>query len=658
MIFRELVLQNFGAYLGRQFVVLETGGQGSSQPIVLIGGMNGGGKTTLMDALRLALYGQRAQCSARGRLSYAEFLVQCVNRSAPEGENACIELTFLHFVDNKKPVEFRLVRTWTRHLKTGRDMLDVYVDGIFDLSLAKAWDQTVEDILPLGISNLFLFDGEQVKDLAEFDAPPPSVTGAIRSLLGLELPDRLLMDLEVLAARKRKALANADALQNLEREESLIEELDKERRVIDQRLGSLQQKMEFAEEVVRLATENFVSQGGQMAAQKVVLEQELAQMNQKVQTHRATLREIAAGTLPLAFITPLLERALVRGNREADLKKFVIAGEVLADHNRRLLALIDSLDLSVEQISRICSFLEQESLQFSTSAEAMTQGIPAATLSVLSHTLSLQLPSQAADTRERIDQLGLAVQQTNQLERHMLNAASPEAYEHLAEAIKVAQAKLTEISGARQTTIERLESIKQQIDAAKKNLTSTSEAVLDLNESQHTLHQATVIKVKLLEFRERLKLRKLNQLENLVTQSFLYLLHKPNLVHRVQIDIDTFALSLFDFDGQPIPKNRLSAGEKQLLAIAFLWGLARASGRKLPVAIDTPLGRLDSSHRANLVERYFPNASHQVILLSTDSEISALEVSQLRKEDVVVREYCLKYESSTQRTVIHDGYFW
>ena len=111
-----------------------------------------------------------------------------------------------------------------------------------------------------------------------------------------------------------------------------------------------------------------------------------------------------------------------------------------------------------------------------------------------------------------------------------------------------------------------------------------------------------------------------------------------------------FSLSLYDSQGQPVPKHRLSAGEKQLLAISFLWGLARVSGRNLPVAIDTPLGRLDSSHRNNLVERYFPTASHQVILLSTDTEIGKSEVEMLREQDAIAREYLLQYDSKIRQT--------
>jgi DNA sulfur modification protein DndD len=143
-----------------------------------------------------------------------------------------------------------------------------------------------------------------------------------------------------------------------------------------------------------------------------------------------------------------------------------------------------------------------------------------------------------------------------------------------------------------------------------------------------------------------------------VTQCFLYLLHKSNLVHRVEIDTEAFTLALFDSAGQAVPKHRLSAGEKQLLAIALLWGLARASGRQLPVAIDTPLGRLDSSHRNNLVEKYFPQASHQVLVLSTDTEIREAEVEQLRSSNAISREYLLHYDPKQHQTQVKPGYFW
>jgi DNA sulfur modification protein DndD len=88
-----------------------------------------------------------------------------------------------------------------------------------------------------------------------------------------------------------------------------------------------------------------------------------------------------------------------------------------------------------------------------------------------------------------------------------------------------------------------------------------------------------------------------------------------------------------------------------------LWGLAKVSGKRLPVAIDTPLGRLDSSHRNNLVERYFTSTSHQFILLSTDREIGIKEYQNLQETEAIAREYLLQYNSSKRETTIKPGYF-
>ena len=107
----------------------------------------------------------------------------------------------------------------------------------------------------------------------------------------------------------------------------------------------------------------------------------------------------------------------------------------------------------------------------------------------------------------------------------------------------------------------------------------------------------------------------------MITASFRFLLRKQTLVERILIDPATFGVTLYDGAGHALPRQRLSEGEKQIFAVAMLWGLARASARPLPAVIDTPMARLDAVHRQNLVERYFPNASHQVVLLSTDTEV-------------------------------------
>ncbi|MFO1003455.1 MAG: hypothetical protein U0936_24245 [Planctomycetaceae bacterium] len=136
---------------------------------------------------------------------------------------------------------------------------------------------------------------------------------------------------------------------------------------------------------------------------------------------------------------------------------------------------------------------------------------------------------------------------------------------------------------------------------------------------------------------------------------FQFLLRKQAFVDHVEIDPETFGITLFDTLGATVPKDRLSEGEKQIFAISVLWGLAKASPRPLPAIIDTPMARLDSEHRTHLVERYFPNASHQVIILSTDAEVDETYYPKL--EPFISHEYHLQYNEKEQLTTAEEGYF-
>ena len=145
-------------------------------------------------------------------------------------------------------------------------------------------------------------------------------------------------------------------------------------------------------------------------------------------------------------------------------------------------------------------------------------------------------------------------------------------------------------------------------------------------------------------------------MKNTVADCFNQLCRKHGLVKRIEIDPQTFAVTLIDQQNRSIAKEELSAGEKQIYAIAMLWGLAKTSGRPLPMIIDTPLGRLDSDHRRRLIEHYFPYASHQVVVLSTDTELDKQNFDMLSPH--VSHAYHLVYDQIENSTQAEPRYFW
>jgi DNA sulfur modification protein DndD len=663
MKFLELVLQNFGPYFGKQVINLDTQvDDDDSRPILLLGGMNGGGKTTLMDALRLALYGHRADCSSRGSLNYGDFLVQCINNQA-KVEDTRVELVFEH-IENNQPIKYRIIRTWNRNLKEGKDSLGIFniQDDTWNLEeLVNTWDDYIENLLPLGISNLFLFDGEQIKELAEQVVPPLIVTDAIRALLGLELADKLAIDIEILANRKRKEFAETKDLENLENIETRLKLLQQECQKSKEVELQYETSLIDAEKAEKEAFNKFVSEGGSIASEKSQLERQRDRKVSEVEEIRQGMCEIAANVLPLALVQNLLNQAQTQGEKEFQIQQAQIASDILLERDKRLLDLIAKLGITAEQAMKIETFLSEDVATLNANliqAEEFWLLADSESLGKLGNVL-YYLQNARNLAQQQLNILKNKEDEIIGLERQVETAASPEEYNSLVDTLKNVQQNVTNIKTQYADVQKQVKELEGEIEKTKKELKEYTTQTIDLKNSEHIITASTQVKETLKVFREKLTLRKLNKLEVEVTECFRYLLHKSDLVHRVAIDTHSFSLSLYDLQGQIVPKHRLSAGEKQLLAIAFLWGLARMSGRRLPIAIDTPLGRLDSSHRVNLIEKYFPSASHQVILLSTDTEIDQSGVEKLRKNEVIAREYLLEYNSQKrQTTVIKDKYFF
>ncbi|MHC5612780.1 MAG: DNA sulfur modification protein DndD [Nostoc sp.] len=662
MIFLELVLQNFGPYSGKQVINLNPKtDEENSRPIILLGGMNGGGKTTLMDAIRLALYGPRAQCSTRGNLSYGDFLNQCVNNKVDAVADTRIELLFEH-IENDKPIKYRVVRSWTKNPKDGKDTLGILGDSdTWPDALVNIWDEYIENLLPLGISNLFLFDGEQVKELAEQEIPPPIVVEAIRGLFGLELADRLAVDLDILVNRKRKEFADTKDLANLEEIEKRLTQQQQDYQENEQNLENLKNQLEELEVKQQEAFDKFISDGGKIAVERNQLELQQKAKTAEVEQLRQLMCELAADVLPLALIPNLLTQVQTQGEKEFRHRQIQISKDLLLERDQRLLSWLSQVEIALTEVEKIQSFLVKDV----DNLYAQTLDIEAPWLLADDETLSqldnliYHLQNSQLSAKEKLAIIKNKEEEIITLERQVQTAAAPEDYTKLRQAVETAQNQVVEAKANYETIRRRLAELETIIAKSKKELSDYTVENIKYKNNEHIITSAAKVQETLKIFREKLTLRKLNKLEEEVKNCFLYLLHKSDLVHRIAIDTNTFGLCLYDFNGKPVPKHRLSAGEKQLLAIAFLWGLAKVSGHRLPVAIDTPLGRLDSSHRSNLVERYFPSASHQVILLSTDTEIGKKEVETLRENEAIAREYLLKYDSSTrQTTVVENQYFW
>lgn len=157
------------------------------------------------------------------------------------------------------------------------------------------------------------------------------------------------------------------------------------------------------------------------------------------------------------------------------------------------------------------------------------------------------------------------------------------------------------------------------------------------------------------EYIEELRKTKVEELEKNVFEMYRDLATHGDLTQRIDIDPDSFQVSLVDQTGHNIRKETLSAGQKEIFAISLLWGLGTTTDYELPIIIDTPLSRLDSRHREHIVKRYYPNAGVQVIVLSTDTEIDKTYFAMLEPHVSRAMRLVLDADGTTR---VEAGYFW
>jgi DNA sulfur modification protein DndD len=654
----KLVVENFGIYLKRHEICLTP--PSKKKPIVLFGGMNGAGKTTLLDALQLGLHGKRARCSNRGTGSYDEFLRASVNRFADISGGASVEVHF-HHVNDGREQSYRVCRSWHANGNGMKETVDVFVDGTRDTAVSDAWAEYAEEFIPAKLSHLFFFDGEKIEALADLENASELLRSGIHSLLGLDIVDRLQADLDVVAGRKNKQLkVDNEIASAVEQARNEAAELVSRRDDLVQRLGANQAQLEQSGYRHQKLVERLQSEGGDLFRQKGVLETNKARLEAEVEAMDAMLRDDAGGVAPLLLVRDLFETMHEQTKRERVAESAHLLGGVLQGRDSMVVNGMREAGAKPALIKTISDLLDRDRRSRRVAAKTPRYlGFSEEAQSLLQELSSVGLPAFQVKAERQITRRKELVEELAVIERKLSMVPEEDAIaplenerrdlEERREILAKEQSRLQEERRLLENDISRKQSIFARLFDKATRIELEQEDAARVQEHSRRAQNA------LTAFREKVVERHIEAIQDYVLESFRYLVRKKSLLSSIRIDSRSFVIELRAGDGELMNPDRLSAGERQLLAVSLLWGLAKASRRPLPAIIDTPLGRLDSSHRRHLVERYFPHASHQVLLLSTDEEIRGEYLDAIRPS--VGHSYLLEFNEAERSSTVRTGYF-
>lgn len=682
----KLELTSFKSYQHQSFSFPSPAEGGN---VVLIGGMNGYGKTSILEALYLCLYGKDAIVHlARAGLKtdeakggYRTFLERAFNGEAKrEGRDTMsvrvvINKTKTKAVDIVRKWYFRPNGSWTYDEEAivreiVRDIPDApRMDGKNGFYLSELLD---EEFVPAHVAPFFFFDGEEVKKLAD-QSRVEQVKQGLEGLLGVVLLRNLADRLKNFESLRRGDVSSVDE-ENMSRLlDTLTDNQSQLKNFRSDAEESEEQLSVFREERHSLI-ERITSSGGgggDIATVKDLVE-EREQLRNKVKECQRRLEDILSGRLPFHLMAKDLLESF-REQLEAEIKLFQHEAEKQALEPRQ--AEFESAfssqtspelepPLTSEQLVVIKKRIETAwaSLFFPPPDDCakgvihdyMHGPMRQRALDFLGN-LSLgqkeiqDILNEQNSLTQRVDELGRKISKLEGIDRDGTLTA-------LKQQLEKAQNGIVELEDRIRVDDRKVVALESIVTQQKADYERQKRSLDESSPVRSLIKKSERVRAVIDDVIPALFPLKVKELAHAMTTVYKQLAHK-NLVSKIEI-LDDGTTQILGKNGKEIPFDR-SAGENQIFATALIAGLAKVSGVKAPMVVDTPLGRLDSKHRQNILTFWTNESNRQVILLSQDKEIDHAFFQQIK--DHVGKTYLLEHvdvgDGIGRTTAQEDVYF-
>ncbi|MDE8673625.1 MULTISPECIES: DNA sulfur modification protein DndD [Priestia] len=666
MLLKKLIFDNYKTYYGLQEIDLyipEKVREEKSQNIILLGGLNGAGKTTILKAILYILFGQRGI----SQVEYKRLFSNTINNSFfNEGGREC-SISLILETDSGEEWNLKVKWYFDQSKRMGHEEreLEVKKQGSSIPKRARidnieVFNKFIDRIIPYHAAPFFIFDGEEIKDII-LRQNSDEMKEAIQKITGMEAYKHLLIDLRSLKASLENKLAKSVSRTKLNNVQREAEELEGTITILENK------KQKFLTDIQRY--KKLISEAHEKRNAKISQNSKSREVIVKNQARVATQLDLCVKQLD-DFLQENIVNILLR-DKILKLKKQLKAENEV--HHKKVLQnaslspyrrFIDQLlnksitpaltEDQLEQIKNIGQEIWIKENDIQQTVPSDFQEIHDISNNDYSYLMNLAIKDKNP-VIELINKIEKLQQELDKLESDIRNAPEAVNIEEENERIDLLVEKSGEINTKFKALNRRLNNALEEKTKLLNSLSRLSNQDENLEEVQRRyIHVERIIK-GMEQYVSELITMKATYIKEEFSTMLHRLFRKQDEFGKIEFDINTYTIRLYNDRMQEISIQDRSAGEMQMIASALIWALTKASDLSLPVVIDTPLGRLDSYHRNHLINHYYKELSEQVIILSTDTEITQEYVTLMEKNSY--KQYMLDYDENKKYTVIRDGYF-
>lgn len=707
---KKIELFNFGSYEGHNRFDFES--KNDNQRVIVIGGKNGAGKTTLFTAVQVCLYGHYAFGYKSPGKFYLKELYNLINNKVrlDDSKTAYLEITFQQ-VDSAEEYEYTIRREWCWPENEIIESIVVYQNGklLGEDDLANFQNYLLH-LIPPDMLKLYFFDGEKIANYF-LDHKEVNIRDALMVLSGNDTFDILYENVK----RVIKGIETTDSAPAEEYLDAIksVKDLSLEIKSLKLQLTEYQSKKDQLNSDIEKLKIDYASKGGISLDQWKKLHSQLKAEEDRREHLNWKRKELATDYLPFLIISDLVEKVLPQIEDERDYFSFLALKDTLEHEN--FLTLLENAVSKINSSnpkhdSRVLyddiqKYFLQDQWEYFSPTLILSADEERAVQSICYKISN----SDSAIFKDLRAQLDASIEKSKELRSEIQNSEIENFEEHfsilssLKEEVSLITLKIDHLIPEIESKKDLLNEMELKLKGQKKHFEAylKSESVasvagrvlLLLGDLQDTMYSALVYKV-----------------EQDLNEKFRELIRKKNFFTRIVIDPDfnvhilrNQSVSKDDLlsllrNGLPaakkalgtvaveqlqvilknesavdmkialesredseiilpveIDKDQFSSGEKQIFVMSLYWSIMNQSKNDLPFIIDTPFARIDTEHRSNITNQFFKKLSGQLIVLSTDEELSNKHLDEM--QDQISNVYILEYGDDKRTHIKKDQYF-
>ena len=700
-------LHNFSSYEGDVFFDFTS--TDSKKNIVLIGGKNGAGKTSLFTAIKIALYGPLAYGYIGANPHYIAKIKDLINSKAFQQDKVLSEVRIsLSLKKEREYKEYIITRRWNYCNQKLNEEHFVELDGSrLDNDKMSYFDNYLRSILPPGLFEFFLFDGEEVGNIFSTTSYNTYVKNAIFTLCGIDVYEIIRQQANGYISKSPDGESD-NLYVEFEAAKNEVEKLTVRKVDLENYIVQKEKRLEEIEILLMELETAFKNAGGISEQERKQYEDKYKKAEQKKTEAAAKIRMFVEGLMPFIITSKLIGDISSQLEFEEEAEVFsYIQNKLTREDMKSVVGNNQTLDKLVDLIN--LKFMPKGYNKNNSYMFDLSKDETANVKGLISRIENFDKDEMLSFINTRIN----ASKETERINITLKNAMSDDDSVLFTEKENKVLKEKEAITQALFSAKSEDEQVNQELEVKMQLRDKIMQKIKETAQNKHVYELSSGLANMMSEFLDNRTVFMRKQLEELIVTNLRYIYRKNNLITHIEVTKD-FQFNLYrdesyqeadllylmknlgtsefinqignhgreellrlysmesieqvrkTFEKQTgdkklnlykkIELNKLSKGERQIFILSLYWAIIMLSGQDIPFIIDTPYARIDANHRKEISEKFFPNISKQVIILSTDEEINE-EYYKLIKP-YVVKEYLLVNDENQNKTSIENRYFF